>query len=77
MKPQIKGICIKSYTVKTKKPNSGLRKIIEILINNNKIIKAFLPGKLNKKIIIKNMEILVIKKRLKDCTGIKYRIIKL
>lgn len=76
MKAQMKGICIKSYTVKTKKPNSALRKVVEVLIHN-KILKAFIPGKLSNKILIKNMEVLLIKKRLKDCPGIKFRLIKI
>jgi small subunit ribosomal protein S12 len=76
MKPQMKGICIKAYTIKSKKPNSALRKIIDISINK-KIIKAFIPGYLSKKTIIKNTIVLIIKKKLKDCTGVKYRIIKI
>lgn len=55
MKPQIKGICIKAYTVKSNKPNSALRKVLDLSVNNNNnIYKAFLPGYLSNKTIIKN-----------------------
>lgn len=53
MKPQIKGICIKAYTVKSNKPNSALRKVLDLSVNN-KIYKGFLPGYLSNKTIIKN-----------------------
>lgn len=43
MKPQIEGLVSKIYNIKPRKPNSGFRKIIEI-IKNNIIYKAYLPG---------------------------------
>lgn len=43
MKPQMEGLVYKIYNIKPRKPNSGFRKILEI-IKNNIIYKAYLPG---------------------------------
>lgn len=69
----MEGLIIKTYTIKPRKPNSGLRKIVELLINN-KIFKAYLPGE-NGEIII-NSKALIIPKSLKNCPGIHYTIIR-
>lgn len=60
--------------MKPKKPNSALRKIVKVLLNNNKIINAYIPGEYSE--IIKNSKILLIPKPIKDCPGIKYRVIR-
>lgn len=64
----MEGIIIKSYSIKPRKPNSGLRNILDILINNT-IYKAFLPGKKGE--IIINSKVLIIPKGISDCPRYK------
>ena len=69
----MEGIIIKSYTISPRKPNSGNRNILDILINN-KIYKSYLPGKKGE--IILNSKVLIIPKGISDCPGIHYRVIR-
>lgn len=59
--------------MKPRKPNSALRKIVEVL-HNNKKYRIYIPGE--KGICIKHTYILFIRKSKKDCPGINYTLIR-
>jgi len=42
--PQRKGICIKVYEMKPKKPNSAQRKVAKVRLNNKVSVLAYIPG---------------------------------
>jgi small subunit ribosomal protein S12 len=71
--PQIKGIVLKTLTMKPKKPNSALRKIVNVKIKNQ-IIKAYIPGighNLNQHSII-----LIKHGKTQDLPGVKHKVIR-
>ncbi|PIA14423.1 putative ribosomal protein S12 [Coemansia reversa NRRL 1564] len=42
--PQRKGVCIKVYTTKPKKPNSAMRKVARVRLTSGKTVIAYIPG---------------------------------
>lgn len=79
---QGKGIVIKAITMKPKKPNSALRKIVNVKITTsfkttnlkNQIIKAYVPGighNLNQHSIV-----LIKHGKTQDLPGVKYKVIR-
>lgn len=90
IKPQIKGIVIKVLTMKPKKPNSAIRKIVQCKINISslytktrgqtnkkniyKIIKAYIPGEGHN--ITQHSQILIRKGKTQDLPGVKFKVIR-
>lgn len=72
--PQKKGICLKILTRSPKKPNSALRKIAKIRLNNNKEINAYIPGE--GFALQEHNYVLIEKGRIQDLPGINYKIIR-
>jgi small subunit ribosomal protein S12 len=71
--PQIKGVILKLFTLKPKKPNSGLRKVC-LLRTKSKNILSYIPG-FNSKLNVYNI-VLVRHGKTKDLPGLKYRVIR-
>ena len=44
MCPQKRGVCVRVYTRKPKKPNSAVRKVAKIRLTNAETIIAYIPG---------------------------------
>jgi len=42
--PQFKAIVLKVLTMKPKKPNSAIRKIVKVKLSNGLIVHAYIPG---------------------------------
>ena len=42
--PLRKGVCLKVYTVKPKKPNSAQRKVAKVRLTNGSEVIAYIPG---------------------------------
>ena len=72
--PQKKGICLKVYTVKPKKPNSAIRKIAKVKLSNDKIIIGYIPGE--KHTLQEHSMVLVRGGRVKDLPGVHYHLIR-
>lgn len=72
--PQKRGVCIKVYTVKPKKPNSAIRKLAKVRLVNGREVLAYIGG------IGHNLQehstVLVRGGRVKDLPGVKYHIIR-
>jgi len=74
-RPQAKGVCLKVFIKKPRKPNSAQRKMAQIKLNlSGKIIHAFIPGEGH------NLEqynvVLIRGGRTKDLPGVKYKCIR-
>lgn len=72
--PQKKGICIRVYTKKPKKPNSALRKVAKIGLTTRSKIIAAIPGEGHN--LQEYAMVLVRGGRVKDLPGVKYRTIR-
>lgn len=72
--PQKKGVCIRIYTKKPKKPNSAYRKVAKIRLTNKQEIIAYIPGEGHN--LQEHSVVLVRGGRVKDLPGVKYHIIR-
>nr|AZZ70845.1 ribosomal protein S12 [Zantedeschia aethiopica] len=72
--PQRRGICMRTYTINPKKPNSGLRKVARVRLTSGVEITAHIPG------IGHNSQqhsiVLVRGGRVKDLPGVRYHIVR-
>jgi small subunit ribosomal protein S12 len=72
--PQRRGICVKVYITKPKKPNSAERKIAKIKLSTGKFIRAAIPGQGHT--LQEHAVVLVRAGRVRDIPGMHYRIIR-
>jgi small subunit ribosomal protein S12 len=72
--PQKKGICLKMILRTPKKPNSALRKIVQLKLTNNKKVFAYIPGEGHD---LQTYSTVIIRGgRVKDLPGIKYHLVR-
>lgn len=71
--PQKKGICIKFYSISSKKPNSAQRKIAKIKLSNRRRILVYVPG--DSVNVQEHAVVLVHGRRVPDLPAIKYHLI--
>lgn len=72
--PQKKGVCMKVYTTKPKKPNSAIRKIAKVKLSNKKKIIAYIPGEGHN--LQEHSVVLIKAGRVPDLPGVKFKIIR-
>ena len=72
--PQRRGVCVKTFIRKPKKPNSAQRKCALLRLSNGKTISAYIPGQ--KGNLQEHGVVLFRGGRVQDCPGIKYKIIR-
>jgi small subunit ribosomal protein S12 len=72
--PQRRGVCIRVYTMTPKKPNSALRKIARVKLQNGFEVTAYIPGEGHN--LQEHSIVLVRGGRVKDLPGVKYHIIR-
>lgn len=72
--PQRKGVCIKVFIRKPKKPNSAQRKCALLKLSNGKTISAYIPREKGQ--LQEHGVVLFEGGRVQDCPGIKYKIIR-
>lgn len=72
--PQKRGVCLKVYTVKPKKPNSAQRKVAKIKLCNKRFIIAYIPGLGHN--LQQHSTVLVRGGRVPDLPGVRYHIIR-
>ena len=73
-KPLLKGVCMKVYTVKPKKPNSAIRKVAKIKVSNKKETIAYIPGQGHN--LQKYSVVMVRGGRVKDLAGVQYHLVR-
>lgn len=72
--PQLKGVCLRVFTKKPKKPNSAQRKLAKVKLSNGIIIDAYIPGETHN--LQEHAIVLVRGGGVKDLPGIKYKCIR-
>lgn len=72
--PQRKGVCVKVFIRKPKKPNSANRKCALLRLNNGQTIIAYIPGE--KASLQEHGVVLFEGGRVQDCPGVRYKIIR-
>lgn len=73
-RPQIKGVCLKLFTLKPKKPNSAQRKVAKVKLSNGMIVDAYIPGEGHS--LQEHNVVLVRGGRVKDLPGVKYKCVR-
>lgn len=72
--PQRKGVCVKVFIRKPKKPNSANRKCALLRLNNGQTIIAYIPGE--KASLQEHGVVLFEGGRVQDCPGVRYKIVR-
>ena len=72
--PQLAGVCIRVYTTKPKKPNSGFRKMARVRLSNGMEVTTYIPGIGHN--VQEHSRVLIRGWRVKDCPGVKYHVIR-
>lgn len=72
--PQRKGVCVKVFTAKPKKPNSAIRKLARVKLDNKTIVTVAIPGQGHN--LQKHSVVLIRGGRTRDVPGVKYKIIR-
>lgn len=72
--PQKKGICVRVYTTKPKKPNSAERKIAKVRLSTGKFVIGYIPGEGHN--LQEHSVVLIRGGRVKDLPGVRYHFIR-
>ena len=72
--PQRRGVCIRVYTRKPKKPNSAIRKVAKVRLTSGYNVIAYIPGEGHT--LQEHSSVLIRGGRVKDLPGVKYKIIR-
>lgn len=72
--PFFKGVCLKVFIKKPKKPNSANRKVSRIKLSNGLTVTAAIPGESRN--LNQHSVVLVKHAKLKDLPGVKFKVIR-
>ncbi|KAJ1986604.1 hypothetical protein H4R33_003273 [Dimargaris cristalligena] len=72
--PQKKGVCVKVYTTKPKKPNSAVRKVCRVRLSNGEVVVAYIPGEGHN--LQEHSVVLVRGGGVPDLPGVRYHVIR-
>ena len=72
--PQKRGVCLKVFTVKPKKPNSAQRKVCRVRLSNGRVVLAYIPGEGHN--LQEHSVVLLRGGTVKDCPGIRYKVVR-
>lgn len=72
--PQKSGICLKVYTTTPKKPNSALRKLCRVKLQNGFEVNAYIGGEGHT--LQEHSAVLIRGGRVKDLPGVRYHTIR-
>lgn len=72
--PQLKGVCLRVFVKKPKKPNSAQRKVAKVRLTNGFIINAYIPGEGHN--LQEHNVVLIRGGRVPDLPGVKYKCIR-
>jgi len=72
--PQRRGVCLRIFVIKPKKPNSANRVCARVRLTNGQEITVYVPGEKNE---LKEHSIVLVRGgRVKDLPGVRYHIIR-
>lgn len=72
--PQKKGMCLKVFTRKPKKPNSAQRKVAKVKLSNKKVVHAYIMGEGHS--LKEHSTVLVRGGRTPDLPGVNYKLVR-
>ncbi len=72
--PQKKGVCVKVYTTKPRKPNSAIRKVAKVRLSTGANVIVYLPGEGHT--LQEHSTVLVRGGRSKDVPGLRYKAVR-
>ncbi len=72
--PQKRGVCTRVYTTTPKKPNSALRKVARVRLQNGFEVTSYIPGEGHN--LQEHSVVLIRGGRVKDLPGVRYHIIR-
>jgi len=72
--PQKRGVCLKVYTIKPKKPNSALRKVCRVRLTTGYEVTAYIQGIGHS--LQEHSVVLVRGGRVKDLPGVRYKVVR-
>ena len=72
--PQKRGVCTRVYTTSPKKPNSALRKVARVRLQNGIEVTSYIPGEGHN--LQEHSLVLVRGGRVKDLPGVRYHIVR-
>lgn len=72
--PQRRGVCLKVFAVKPKKPNSAQRKVCRVRLTTGKVVIAYIPGEGHN--LQEHSVVLVRGGRVSDCPGVRYKVVR-
>ena len=72
--PQRKGVCVKVFTTKPKKPNSAIRKLARVKLDRQTIVTVAIPGQGHQ--LQKHSIVLIRGGRTRDVPGVKYKMVR-
>lgn len=72
--PQRRGVCVRVYTVKPKKPNSAIRKVCRVRLTTGFEVTAYIPGVDHN--LQEHSNVLIRGGRVKDLPGVRYHVIR-
>jgi small subunit ribosomal protein S12 len=72
--PQKKGVCVKVYTTKPKKPNSAIRKVAKVRLSTGRSLIVYVPGQGHN--LQQHSVVLIRGGRVPDLPGVLYHILR-
>ena len=72
--PQKRGVCLKVYTIKPKKPNSALRKVCRVRLTTGYEVTAYIQGIGHS--LQEHSVVLIRGGRVKDLPGVRYKVVR-
>ncbi len=72
--PHKKGVCLRVYTVKPKKPNSALRKVCRVRLSTGYEVIAYIQGVGHS--LQEHSLVLIKGGRVKDLPGVRYKVVR-
>lgn len=72
--PQKRGVVLRSYVSKPKKPNSGERKCVRVRLTNGMQVTALIPGEDHN--LQEHSVVLIRGGRVKDLPGVRYHVVR-
>lgn len=72
--PQLKGTCVKVFTISPRKPNSAVRKVAKVQLSNKMFITAYIRGEGHN--LQEHSTVIVHGGKTKDLPGLRYKIVR-
>jgi len=70
----MKGVCLKVYIMKPKKPNSAERKVARVRLSSGRAVTCRIPGEGHN--VQQHSVVLVRGGRSQDCPGVRYHLVR-